>query len=74
VATSSPSLPNLGTFDFNDAALHHFPDTRTALRCLRDFVWPGGTFAIVALAHGRTYVATLMGRVFMRWHAPAVES
>ncbi|MCV7232021.1 SAM-dependent methyltransferase [Mycobacterium branderi] len=42
----------LGRFDavVSNAALHHFPDTRVALRCLRDLVGPGGTLAIVTFA------------------------
>lgn len=42
----------LGTFDavVSNAALHHFPDTRAALRCLREVVRPSGTLAIVTFA------------------------
>lgn len=34
----------------SNATLHHFRDSRTALRCLRDLVRPGGTLAIVTFA------------------------
>jgi 2-polyprenyl-3-methyl-5-hydroxy-6-metoxy-1,4-benzoquinol methylase len=42
----------LGRFDavVSNAALHHLPDTRQALRCMRDLVRPGGTLAIVTFA------------------------
>jgi SAM-dependent methyltransferase len=42
----------LGSFDavVSNAALHHLPDTRLALRCMRELVRPGGTLAIVAFA------------------------
>lgn len=42
----------LGSFDavVSNATLHHLPDTREALRRLRDLVRPGGTLAIVAFA------------------------
>ena len=43
---------DLGSFDavVSNATLHHLPDTREALRRLRDRVRPGGTLAIVAFA------------------------
>jgi SAM-dependent methyltransferase len=43
---------DLGRFDavVSNATLHHLPDTRAALRRLRDLVRPGGTLAIVAFA------------------------
>jgi 2-polyprenyl-3-methyl-5-hydroxy-6-metoxy-1,4-benzoquinol methylase len=42
----------LGSFDavVSNASLHHFPDTRIALRRFRDRVRPGGTLAIVTFA------------------------
>jgi 2-polyprenyl-3-methyl-5-hydroxy-6-metoxy-1,4-benzoquinol methylase len=42
----------LGGFDavVSNATLHHLPDTRAALRCMRELVGPGGTLAIVAFA------------------------
>jgi 2-polyprenyl-3-methyl-5-hydroxy-6-metoxy-1,4-benzoquinol methylase len=42
----------LGRFDavVSNGSLHHFPDTRAALRCLRDLVQPGGTLGIVTFA------------------------
>jgi 2-polyprenyl-3-methyl-5-hydroxy-6-metoxy-1,4-benzoquinol methylase len=43
---------NLGRFDavVSNAALHHLPDTRAALRRLRALVNPGGTLGIVTFA------------------------
>jgi 2-polyprenyl-3-methyl-5-hydroxy-6-metoxy-1,4-benzoquinol methylase len=43
---------DLGTFDavVSNAALHHLPDTRAALRCLREVVRPDGLLAIIAFA------------------------
>ena len=59
----------LGTFDavVSNATLHHLPDTRAALACLRDLVGPGGTLALVAFArpgwrHLPWAVATLVLR------------
>jgi SAM-dependent methyltransferase len=42
----------MGSFDavVSNASLHHFPDTRIALRRMRDLVRPGGTLAIVTFA------------------------
>ncbi|WP_110319944.1 class I SAM-dependent methyltransferase [Mycolicibacterium moriokaense] len=42
----------LGSFDaiVSNATLHHLPDTRAALQCMRGLVRPGGTLAIVAFA------------------------
>jgi len=42
----------LGDFDavVSNATLHHFPDTRGALACLRGLVRPGGTLALVTFA------------------------
>jgi len=116
----------LGEFDsvVSNATLHHLPDTRIALACLRGLVKPGGTLALVTFANPgwrhlpwalatlvlrgiairvrgkwehsaptvwppRDTVAELrrhvreempgaqvsllaLGRVFVRWHAPAL--
>jgi 2-polyprenyl-3-methyl-5-hydroxy-6-metoxy-1,4-benzoquinol methylase len=42
----------LGDFDavVSNATLHHLPDTRVALACLRGLVSPGGTLAMVTFA------------------------
>jgi 2-polyprenyl-3-methyl-5-hydroxy-6-metoxy-1,4-benzoquinol methylase len=42
----------LGDFDavVSNATLHHLPDTRAALACLRGLVGPGGTLAVVTFA------------------------
>jgi 2-polyprenyl-3-methyl-5-hydroxy-6-metoxy-1,4-benzoquinol methylase len=46
------AMDGLGRFDavVSNAALHHLPDTRAALRRLRSLVSPGGTIAIVTFA------------------------
>jgi 2-polyprenyl-3-methyl-5-hydroxy-6-metoxy-1,4-benzoquinol methylase len=43
----------LGDFDavVSNATLHHLPDTRAALTCLRGLVRPGGTLALVTFAN-----------------------
>jgi SAM-dependent methyltransferase len=42
----------LGAFDavVSNATLHHLPDTRAALACLRSLLRPGGTLAVVTFA------------------------
>jgi 2-polyprenyl-3-methyl-5-hydroxy-6-metoxy-1,4-benzoquinol methylase len=59
----------LGDFDavVSNATLHHLPDTRAALACLRSLVRPGGTLALVTFArpgwrHLPWAVATLVIR------------
>lgn len=63
------TMDGLGRFHavVSNAALHHFPDTRAALRRLRSLVAPGGNLVIGALARpgwrhlpwaARSFVAT----------------
>jgi 2-polyprenyl-3-methyl-5-hydroxy-6-metoxy-1,4-benzoquinol methylase len=59
----------LGSFDavVSNATLHHLPDTREALRRLRDRVRPGGTLAIVAFARpGWRHLPWALGTLVIR--------
>jgi 2-polyprenyl-3-methyl-5-hydroxy-6-metoxy-1,4-benzoquinol methylase len=72
-----------GRFDavVSNAALHHLPDTRVALRRLRSLVAPGGTLAVVTFARPgwrhlpwavRSFVATgVATRVRGKWEHSA---
>jgi 2-polyprenyl-3-methyl-5-hydroxy-6-metoxy-1,4-benzoquinol methylase len=46
------AMEGMGTFDavVSNATLHHLPDTRAALACLRGLLMPGGTLALVTFA------------------------
>jgi 2-polyprenyl-3-methyl-5-hydroxy-6-metoxy-1,4-benzoquinol methylase len=46
------AMEGMGSFDavVSNATLHHLPDTRAALACLRGLVMPGGTLALVTFA------------------------
>ena len=46
------AMEGMGTFDavVSNATLHHLPDTRGALACLRGLLMPGGTLALVTFA------------------------
>jgi 2-polyprenyl-3-methyl-5-hydroxy-6-metoxy-1,4-benzoquinol methylase len=46
------AMEGMGTFDavVSNATLHHLPDTRAALACLRALLMPGGTLALVTFA------------------------
>jgi 2-polyprenyl-3-methyl-5-hydroxy-6-metoxy-1,4-benzoquinol methylase len=59
----------LGEFDavVSNATLHHLPDTRAALRCLRGLVKPGGTLALVTFADpGWRYLPWALGTLVLR--------
>jgi 2-polyprenyl-3-methyl-5-hydroxy-6-metoxy-1,4-benzoquinol methylase len=59
----------LGEFDavVSNAALHHMPDTRAALACLRDLVRPGGRLALVTFADpGWRHLPWALGTLVLR--------